>query len=444
MKLRHLLIAMTTVTCLSTGNLPAVAADQNKNQFFPALVYRTGAYAPNGAQWANGYIDYLKLTNGRGGINGVKTSFEECETAYATDKGIECYERLKTKNGGATVVQPLSTGVTFAATDKADTDKVPIVTFGYGRSESADGGVFKWNFPLGGNYWVQADIQLQHVAKLEGGLDKLKSKKIAYVYHDSTYGKEALPVFQERAKMHGFELMLLPVPHPGIEQRSIWLQIRQQKPDYVFLWGWGIMNIAALKEAVATGYPRDRMIGNWWSGSELDVAEVGVAAKGYSALTLQHGAHPDSKVVKETLAALYDKGQGTGPRAEVGTVLYMRGMISAMLGVEGVRRAQERFGKGKVMTGEQVRWGFENLNLDQQRLDALGFGGVMRPISTSCVDHMGSSVARVHTWDGTKFSLSSDWYGADMAILKPMIRAAADKYAAEKKVARRSEKDCQS
>jgi branched-chain amino acid transport system substrate-binding protein len=39
----------------------------------------------------------------------------------------------------------------------------------------------------------------------------------------------------------------------------------------------------------------------------------------------------------------------------------MRGLTAAMLGVEGVRRAQERFGKGKVMTGEQVRWGFENL-----------------------------------------------------------------------------------
>lgn len=52
---------------------------------------------------------------------------------------------------------------------------------------------------------------------------------------------------------------------------------------------------------------------------------------------------------------VHDKGQGTGPKEEVGSVLYMRGLISAMLGVEGVRQAQERYGKGKVMTGEQVR-----------------------------------------------------------------------------------------
>ena len=96
---------------------------------------------------------------------------------------------------------------------------------------------------------------------------------------------------------------------------------------------------------------------------------------------MQHGVHPDAKVVKDILAAVHAKGQGTGPKDEVGQVLYMRGMISAMLAVEGVRRAQERYGKGKVMTGEQTRWGLENLALDQKRLDALGFAGVMRPVS---------------------------------------------------------------
>lgn len=436
MKARNLLISAVVA---ATGWCAGISTAAAQEQFFPVLVYRTGPYAPNGSQWANGYVDYLKLTNARGGINGVKVSFEECEFAYATDKGIECYERLKGK--GATVIQPLSTGVTFAVTDKAEADKIPVLTFGYGRSESADGGVFKWNFPIGGNYWSLADIQVQHLGKLHGGLDKLKGKKIAIIYHDSPYGKEALPPLQERAKRHGFELMTLPVPHPGIDQRSVWLQIRQQRPDNVLLWGWGIMNIAALKEAIATGYPREKMLGNWWSGSEVDVSEIGAGAKGYSALMLQHGAHPDSKVAKEIVSTLYDKNSGTGPRNEVGTVLYMRGLISAMLGVEAVRRAQDQYGKGKVMTGEQVRWGLENLNIDAARLEAVGLTNVIRPIATSCSDHMGAASSRVHTWDGSKFNVSSDWYQPDMNVLKPMIRAAADKYATEKNMQRRS--DCQ-
>src|SRR5574343_1452709 len=419
MKLRQLALATVVAAAgLSSALLPSPAFAQAKEQFFPVLVYRTGAYAPNGVPFANGYVDYLKLVNAQGGINGVKLSFEECETGYATDKGVECYERLKGK--GATVFQPLSTGITFALTEKAPADKIPLITAGYGRSESADGGVFKWNFPLLGTYWVNADVLVQHIAKKEGGFDKLKGKKVALVYHDSPFGKEPIPVLQERAKMHGFDLQLLPVTAPGVEQKATWLQVRQSRPDYVFLWGWGVMNSTALKEAVATGYPREKMYGVCWSGSEPDVKDVGEAAKGYNAITMQHGAEKNADVVKEILAQVHAKGQGTGPKEEVGSVLYMRGMLSAMLGVEGVKRAQEKYGKGKVMTGEQVRWGLENLALDQKKLDALGFSGVMRPVSTSCQDHMGSSWARVHTWDGAKWGGMSDWYQADEAILKPM------------------------
>lgn len=445
MKPRSALLAAAAASALlSSALLGNAAYAQAKEQFFPVLVYRTGAFAPNGVPWANGFVDYLKLTNARGGINGVKIVWEECETGYATDRGVECYERLKGKNGGATMFQPLSTGITFALTEKAPIDKIPLITVGLGRSESQDGGVFKWNFPLAGTYWVAADVLIQHIGKKEGGLANLKGKKIALVYHDSPFGKEPIPLLQERAAMHGFQLSLLPVTSPGVEQKSTWLQIRQQRPDYILLWGWGVMNSTALKEAQAVGYPREKMYGVWWAGAEPDVKDVGMGAKGYNAITMQHGAEPNAPFIKEILEKVHGKGQGTGPKEEVGSVLYVRGAMSAMLAVEGVRAAQERFGKGKVMTGEQVRWGLENLNLTQAKLDALGFKGVMRPISTSCQDHMGAAWARIHTWDGTKWQFTSDWYQADEQIIKPMVRAAADKYAAEKKIQRRTPQDCQS
>ncbi|MFN3565573.1 MAG: ABC transporter substrate-binding protein, partial [Burkholderiaceae bacterium] len=416
--------ALSSGTALAQdkGKAPAKAAAAGGEQFFPALVYRTGAYAPNGVPFANGFADYLKLVNARdGGINGVRITFEECDFGYATDRGVECYERLKGKGPtGATLVHPLSTGVTFALTDKTAADKIPLITAGYGRADSVEGEAFPYNFPLMGTYWDAADILVQHVGKLNGGLDKLKGKKIALVYHDSPYGKEPIALLQERAKMHGYDLLLLPVTHPGVEQKATWLQIRQQRPDYVFLWGWGVMNSTAIKEAVATGFPRERMYGVWWAAAEPDVVPVGADAKGYNGLALQHSAGR-TKVHEDILKFVHGKGQGSGPRDEVGTVLYNRGMISAMLSVEAVRRAQERYGK-KPLTGEQVRWGLENLALDQKRLDALGFAGVMRPISTSCRDHAGAHAARIHTWDGTKWNFSSDWYEADQQIIRPMIQ----------------------
>jgi branched-chain amino acid transport system substrate-binding protein len=113
------------------------------------------------------------------------------------------------------------------------------------------------------------------------------------------------------------------------------------------------------------------------------------------------------------------------------------------MAIEAVRRAQEKYGKGKVMTGEQVRWGLENLSLDDKKLATLGLTGVIRPVSTSCLDHMGSTWARVQTWDGAKWGFTSDWLQADDQIIKPMVRAAADKYADKKKLARREPADCQ-
>src|SRR5215211_129343 len=242
------------------------ALAQNE-QFFPALVYRSGAYAPNGIPFANGYADYLKLVNERDG------------------------------------------GINYALMDKAPADKIPLLTSGYGRSESADGNVVRWAFPILGTYWDAGDIQIEYLAKELGGWDKLKGKKIASVYHDSPYGKEPIPVFNELAKQHGFTLELLPVTHPGVEQKATWLQIRQARPDFVLLWGWGVMNSTALKEAAAVAYPREKMLGVWWAGAEADTVPAEDAAKGYKALALNPTGSTFA-VHAEVFKQLYDKNLG--------------------------------------------------------------------------------------------------------------------------------------
>ncbi|MFL6622154.1 MAG: ABC transporter substrate-binding protein [Sulfurifustaceae bacterium] len=426
MKLLRKMFAVTLAAAGVAGaTLPTQAAEEI---FVPALVYRTGAYAPNGIPFADGFADYLKLVNARdGGVNGVKIAYDECETGYATDRGVECYERIKSRKPVA--INPVSTGITFAITEKAPTDKIPIFTTGYGRSESTDGSVFPWNFPFLGTYWDAADILVQHVSKK----GSLKGKKIALVYHDSPFGKEPIPVLEARAKQMGFELIKLPVTHPGVEQKATWLQVRQQRPDYVFLWGWGVMNSAALKEAVAVGYPRSQMYGVWWSASEPDVLPVGDGAVGYSGITLQQSDENDLPVHKDVMKYLYDKGQGSGKKEEVGTVLWNRGMVTALMVVESIRTAQAKFGK-KALTGEQVRWGAEHLNIDEARLKALGLSGMMQPIKTSCSDHTGAYKARIHTWDGKHWNYTSDWYTADLKFLRPMVEAQAKQYATEKSI----------
>ncbi|WP_213958207.1 MULTISPECIES: ABC transporter substrate-binding protein [unclassified Variovorax] len=428
--------AALTVAGLSMVTASTLAQAQAAEQFIPLLVYRTGQFAPLGIPWADGKQDYLKLVNARdGGVNGVKLTYEECETAYDAAKGVECYERLKGKGTGASGFDTQSTGITFAVTDKAFVDKVTVETPGYGLSQSVDGTVFEWNFPLLGTYWTAADVMLQDIAKKEKG--SLKGKKIALVYHDSPYGKEPIPLLQKRAEAEGFELSLLPVTPPGVEQKSTWLQIRQAKPDYVLFWAAGVMVPAGIREAQASGFPRDKIYAIWWAGSESDVKDIGDGAKGYNAITLHNSAAKD-KVQDELKKYVYDKGQGTGSASDAASIAYTRGLMISMLQVEAIRAAQDKFGKGKSLTPEQVRWGFENLDLTTDKLKALGFGEIMRPVKTSCTNHMGNDWARIAQWNGSKWEIKSDWYQSDKTHIDPMIKEYAAKYAKDKNVKPRS------
>jgi branched-chain amino acid transport system substrate-binding protein len=404
--------------------LAGAALAQGKDVFVPLLVYRTGPYAPSGIPIANGFVDYFTLVNERdGGVNGVKLAWEECETQYDTKQGVECYERLKGKGGGAVVVNPYSTGITYQLIPKAAVDKLPVFSMGYGMTAAADGRWFPWVFNFPTTYWSQASAVIRYIGQQEGGLDKLKGKKIAHIYHNSPYGKEANPTLEDLAKRHGFELTLLAVDHPGQEQKSTWLQVRRLNPDWIFMSGWGVMNQVAIKEAAAIGFKMDRFIGNWWSASDADVIPAGDGAKGYKGATF-HAPGTNFKVHQDIFRVLYDKGKGAGKREAVGEVLYNRGVVNAMFTVEAIRTAMGKFGN-KPPTGEQLRWGFEHLSLTEKRLEELGMKGFTHPVKVSCEDHEGGGPVLFEQWDGKKWTIVSDWVPVMRDVVRPKLEAAA-------------------
>jgi branched-chain amino acid transport system substrate-binding protein len=407
---------------LGLGPTVGVALAQDKTIFIPLLVYRTGPYAPSGIPIANGASDYLNLINERdGGVNGVKIAFEECETQYDTKQGVECYERLKAKN--PVLVNPYSTGITYQLIPKAPVDKIVIHSMGYGMTASADGHWFPWvfNFPM--TYWSQASAFVKYVGQQEGGMDKLKGKKIVHIFHNSPYGKEANPTLETLSRQLGFELTLLAVDHPGQEQKSTWLQVRRINPDWIYVSGWGVMNQVAVKEAAAINYKMDHMIGNWWTGTEADVVPAGDGARGYKSMTFHAPGH-NFKVHQDIFKYLYDKGKGAAKKEAVGEVLYNRMVINAMLNTEAIRAAMGKYGN-KPLTGEEVRWGFENLNLTEQRLDQLGMKGLLRPLRVTCDNHEANGLAAVQQWDGKQWKIVSDWIEPMRDVVRPKLEAAA-------------------
>jgi branched-chain amino acid transport system substrate-binding protein len=420
-----MLLSGALAAALVAGPMAAAVPAQPKEMFIPLLVYRTGPYAPSGIPIANGFVDYFALLNERdGGINGVKLTWEECETQYKTDLGVECYEKLKGKGPmGAALVNPYSTGITYQLIPKAAVDKVPVFSMGYGMTAAADGRWFPWVFSFPTTYWSQASAVIRYMAQQDGGADKLRGKKIVHIFHNSPYGKEANPTLETLARQMGFELTLLAVDHPGQEQKSTWLQIRRINPDWIFMSGWGVMNQVAVKEAVAIGYKMDHFIGNWWSANESDVVPASDGAKGYKGATF-HAPGTGFKVHADLFKFVYDKGKGGGKKDAVGEALYNRGLVNAMLSAEAIRTAMTRYGH-KPLSGEQVRWGMENLNLTEQRLEQLGMKGFTHPIKVTCEDHEGNGPVLIQQWDGKKWTIVSDWIPPMREVVRAKIETAA-------------------
>ena len=397
----------------------------------PSLSYRTGPYAVGGIPLADGYADYFTLVNERdGGIGGVPVRVLECETGYNTEKGVECYE--STKGEGALLYQPFSTGITYQLIPKATADGIPLHTMGYGRTSAANGRVFSNVFNYPANYWDAASVAINYLLEENNG--DIKGRKIALLYHNSAYGKEPIRTLEELSKKHGFELTLLPVDHPGQEQKSQWLQIRREKPDTVLMWGWGVMNQVAIQEAANIRFPMEDFIGVWWSGAEADVIPAGAAANGYKSLTM-NGVGKGYPIYDDIQKYVVDAGKAAGVGDQIGTVLYNRTIYAAFLAHMAILKAQEIHGVAEI-TPQMMRDGMENLEITEEMMAANGLAGFGPEFKVTCADHGGPGLGAVQQWDATAgvWNQISDFMAPDKEIINALIEEDSMAYAAENNI----------
>ncbi|TWG53950.1 MULTISPECIES: ABC transporter substrate-binding protein [unclassified Aminobacter] len=418
--------ATLLATVFALGLAAPVAAQEALK--LPNMSYRTGPFAATGTPHMNGQLDYMTMLNERdGGINGVKIAFDECETGYNTEKGVECYE--KTKADGALVTQPWSTGITLQVLPRAGVDEIPMYAPGYGFSAMQDGKTFKWAFNPPTSYWDGASMILQGIS--DGNLDNLNGKKIAFLHLDHPYGKEPIPLLESLASKHGFTLLPIPVGLTEMQNQSAqWLQIRREKPDFVVMWGWGAMNGSAISEAVKTRYPMNQFVSVWWGAHEPDLKLVGEQGKGYRALSWNF-ADSESKLMQDVKKYVVDAGKSqiNAEAGEFDSTAYQRGILMSVILAEAVKAAQDKAGTPNI-NREQLRVGLENVNIDAARLAELGAENMMAPFAMSCSNHTGHASAWMVEWDGSKFVKVSDLLTADRSVIDPLVEKAAADYAA--------------
>jgi len=404
-------------------------------QFFPLATYRIGPYASSGtAIWA-GQIDYFRYINEvEGGINGVKILWQECETEWTDERGIECYERLKHGLNGAPAAIFFPHGAGFhALAARAEKDELPIVTLAYGQTEATDGRIFPYVFPIMLTAYSEASAFVNYVAEREGGLDKLKGKKIVTLYIDAPPGRETIEPLALLSEKYGFESTQIPVAIPGNEQSPQWRQIREIAPDWIFLRTWGVSTPVAIKTAARFGFSADRIIADVWAASEEDAIPAGEAAKNYSGLT-PFPAGTDFEIHKRLKQTIVDGGKSDLRNiAAFGSHNYNSGLLNGLVAVEAVRQAQAKFGK-RPITGAEAQWALENFKLDDEILKRTGFLGLAQTLTLSPEDHEGGGAVRVQQWDGAKWSVVSGWVQADRNLLRPLIDAKSAAWAQERGV----------
>jgi branched-chain amino acid transport system substrate-binding protein len=424
MRLKHLALGLAVVIAAPATVTAAQAED---GIYIPLFSYRTGPFAGSGIPIANGMADYLNMLNERdGGIGGVKLIVDECETGYDTKKGVECYESVKGRN--PVIVNPYSTGITLQLIPKAAVDKIPLLSMAYGLSASADGNLFPWIFNPPATYWDGASAFVQHVADIEGGFDKLKGKKLGLLHLDAPFGKEPIPLLQSLAADYGFELKLYPVAVAEMQnQASVWLNIRRDRPDWIYLQGFGAMNPTAVKEASKTGYPMNRLVGNWWAGNDDDARPTGMDAKGYTSLDV-NAVGTNFPAIQDILKYVVDKGKSqVTSKDKVGENFYNRAVWNSVIMAEAIRTAQKLTNK-KQVTGEDVRRGFESLDISTARMKEIGLAGFASPIKLSCSDHNGHSGISLVEWDGTKWQTIVPSIQPIKDKVLPLIDSAAQDY----------------
>ncbi len=389
------------------------AIAQEKELVFGLQCDRTGPTQTIGVFLCPGYHDYIALLNSKGGVEGYKIRALEIDNEYKVPPAVEAHERFKKE--GAVLHGLYGTPQTMALTKKLEEDKILGTAPGFGLASSADGKRFPYLFPIAASYWSQATGAVAFIKKELGG--NLKGKKIAYLMYDNPAGKEPLPIFEDLAKIEGFEMRTFAVPAPGVEMAAQVLDITSRfRPDFVISHLFGRAPSVAIRELKGKGFPLSKVIGFVWAASEADINAAGgyAVANGYHTIQFA-GVGNDFQVIKDINAMYKAQGKPTPPQQESSSVLYNRGVLIAAVHVEAARNAIKAKA-GARPSSEDVKRGMESIK-------GFTLGGLVPPMEITPEDHEGGGWVQVWTVKDGKLVKNGDWFQGYRDVIKKHLAA---------------------
>jgi branched-chain amino acid transport system substrate-binding protein len=390
-----------------------------------SLTERTGSNAQNGSLFADGFADYLYLLNQRDdGIGGARIDLQECETAGKNTAIRRCYESARKHD--ALAISTSSLAELHTLTVNANTDKIPFLTAGQGLSVSARGQHFPWTFVYPTTPWSQLSAILGYI----NSVTELRGQTIGFLFPDTRFGNEPLSLLEAFSAAFEFEIAQYPTREQDLHDQSLqWFHIRKGQPDWIIIWDNGLMSTVAIKHAVNIRFPKDRIVGNAVLSSHANFATLGKKANGY--LTVNYVAMGQRfPVIQQILKNVVDAGiSRVSSRDLVGSVYYNRGVLSAVILSEAIKIAQAKTGDGQIRRTD-MRYGLENVRIDNAKLSELGLSGLTSEIIGSCSDHEGGSVY-IQQWNGTDWQQRSEYIEPTSSLARSLLEEVAVAFASE-------------
>jgi branched-chain amino acid transport system substrate-binding protein len=379
---------------------------------------RTGPTQLVGVNLCHGVLDYVKLVNKRGGISGHPVKYLEVEHGYEVPRAVEAYETMKGQ--GAVAMLDYGTPIVYALTPRHMADKIPGITPGFGRADSADGKRFPYVFPLAASYWSQGAAAMKFVLdEWKKAGKQPKDLKLAYIFYDNPAGREPIPTLERLAKLEGFQMRTFAVPPPGLEMSAAALDIaRRYRADWVIAHLFGRSPSVSIKELNKVGYPLNKVISLVWGAAEVDIDAAGWdISQGYLGMQFA-GVGQDFPVIQDIVKMYQEEGQPIPEPLQKVSVYYNRGVFNAALLVEAARLALEKF--GEPLSGEKVKKGFESIK-------DFSLGGLVPPMAVTEEDHEGGGWVRIYQVKGKQWVAVTDWFTGYREVVWELIREAAAK-----------------
>ncbi|WP_254919219.1 ABC transporter substrate-binding protein [Oceanicola sp. 22II-s10i] len=357
--------------------------------------------------------DLATLVNDKGGIEGHKVEFLVQDTANEPQRGIECYESYKRE--GVLIFDTMSTPVSQAVLPRAMRDGNVMMQPLVGRGDAIVGDVFDWIFPVGPTYWGQAANAMDYIKQQSGG--SLEDTKVAFVFMDHPFGYEPQPVLEEITKRENADIRFFPFPLPGVDQSSVWSQVRRYGPDWVLFWGISNMHVVAAREMRRNGIPMEKYIGVNWV-SKTDIENMGGLGKGLKRSSVVD-SDLENPLRQEIVDKVYGAGKGAGDVAGTENSYYMVGLALYSIAFEAIRIAAEQ--TDGPLTAEAIKAGYESIrDFDN--------AGLTAAVTVTPEDHGGGGKTRIESWDGETWVQETDWFSAYDDIVWSIARDAASKY----------------